>query len=199
MPSANIIERLTGAGSPGQGSLVIPAFSPSGTGATVVTNQAGNPAILTVGGTQYLNALGAAAASYGCNLDGFRFRVRLVYKFTTTGASNLTIGFQLGNSATASSNTTIANSGSAKQSDTVSGHGWCEAELLWSSVLAKLSGRYEGYHAGTADAYVSPAICLNSPPYAAAAQSNLLFVPVITASGSTNSTLLITEFVAETV
>ncbi len=196
MPSINIIERLVGANSPAQGVNAIPSIVPTGTSAFVVTNQAATAAVLSVGGAQY--ASGASTApSFGVNFDGFAFKLRICGKATTGGATNLTVAIQLGSTTTVTSGNTVATTGALALPSSGSATFQLECVCLWDSVGQKVQGAIlpSSWVHATA---VSTAVLTNANAVAAATQSLLQFVPVLTFSATTGVTLTISEFVAET-
>lgn len=199
MPNANVIERLVGSNSPAQGSLVIPAYSPTTTSAAVVLNQAGGAAVLTVGAAQMLSATSPTTltGTTAVNFDGFPFRLRLVGKVTTGTSTNVTIAIQLGASTTVTTaNNLVITAATAVNTASVN---FCvEVTALWDSATAKVAGMISpNCWIGTTN---TPTSAVLSNSVAATAQTSLQFVPVITASATNASTIVtITEFVAETV
>lgn len=193
MPNANVIERLQGANSPAQGPYVIPSYVPTTTSATVLTNQQGNAAVLSVGTTQYLSGA-STAPSFAQNFDGFAFKLRINGKVTTGASCNVTVAIQQGNSTTVTSSNNVAAT-STLAVNTTSANFQLECVCIWDNVSQKIQG------------VISPWSWTNTTAVAAAAlsnsvtvtsQSNLTFVPVVTFSATTGATMTISEFVAET-
>lgn len=192
MPNINLIERLVGGNTPAQGVNSIPSYVPTTTSATVLTNQAGAAAAVSVSGTQYLSGA-SAAPSFGVAYDGFAFKLRLVGKVTTGASCNITVAIQLGSTTTVTSGNNVAAS-SATAVNTTSANFLLEAVCLWDNVTQKLGGYIQGQVNNTVVTYAALTNAV-----AATSQSLLAFVPVITASATTGCTVSITEFVAETV
>lgn len=190
MPNANTVERLVGAASPAQGTLVIPSISPSGTSAFIPTNQSGSAATLSVGNAAML----AAPATGGINFDGLAFKLRLVGKATTTQSCNITAAIQLGSSTTVTSGNTIATTG-AKALNTASGNFMLEATVVWDSTSTKISGFQTGV--GADQSLISLAALTNNVTTGSLA--TLQFVPVLTASATAGTVISINEFTAEVV
>lgn len=191
MPNANTFSRLVGAASPAQGVLAIPQVQPTTTSAFIVTNQLGNPAILS------FNSSGIAAPTTGgAGLDGFAFKLRLVGKATTTQACNITAAIQLAlsPSTTVSANNNIAIF-STKALNTASGNFILEADCVWDSVSTKLSG----FQKGVAVDQTVVALAALTNNVTAAGLSTLSFVPVLTTSATTGTVVSINEFSAEVV
>lgn len=193
MPNANTIERLVGANTPAQGANAIPSYVPTATSATVITNQAGNAAVVTVAGAQNLSGA-TTAPSFGVNFDGFAFKLRIVGKVTTGASCNVTVAIQQGNSTTVTAGNTVATTG-AIAVNTASANFFLECTCLWDVVTAKIQGIINSCQVN--NTLVDDAALTNA--VAVTAQSSLTFVPVITFSATTGATLSITEFVAETV
>jgi len=193
MPNANLIERLQGGTSANQGPYVILAYVPTVTTATVLTNQQGNAAVLSVGTTQYISG-STTAPSYALNFDGFAFKLRISGKVTTGASCNVTVAIQQGNTTTVTAGNTVATTG-ALAVNTASGNFQLECTCIWDSVGQKIQGVInESWVNATA---VATAVVTNQ--VAVTAQSSLTFVPVITFSATTGATMTISEFVAETV
>lgn len=192
MPNANTIERLMGAPTPAQGTLVIASYVPSGTSATVLTNQSGSAAVLSVGGTQMLSGA-TTAPSYAVNFDGFPFKLRIAGKVTTGASCNVTVAVQQGNSTTVTSGNTVMTTG-AVAVNTASATFCLEGTFTWDNVAQKIMGFFTGQ---INNSLVSLAAATNA--VSVTAQSSLQFVPVITFSATTGATMTISEFVAEAV
>lgn len=192
MPNQNTISRLVGVGSGSQGTLAIPLVSPTTTSAFAVTNQLGNPAILNVGS----GANPVAASQGGAGVDGLAFKLRLIGKATTTQSCNITAAIQLANSTTAvSSNLRVATTG-ALALNTASGNFQLEASCVWDSASNKLSGFQVG--TGIDQSLVSVAALTGTTNLNSVATSlPLQFIPVLTASATTGTTIAIDEFTAE--
>jgi hypothetical protein len=192
MPNMNLIERLMGGNTPAQGVNAIPSYVPTATSATVLTNQAGSAATLTVGTTQYPSGA-TTAPSFGVAYDGFAFKLRIAGKVTTGASCNITVAIMQGSTTTYTSGNVVATT-AATAVNTSSNNFILEALCLWDVVSTKLNGYQTGQIANT---LVSLAALTNS--LALTSQTSLQFVPVITASATTGCTVTITEFVAETV
>src|SRR5215469_6095536 len=150
MPNQNNIDRLVGANSPAQGSFVIPVYTPSTTNASVVLNQAGGAAVLSVGQSQMLSASTTASltAVTAVNFDGFAFKVRLVGKITTGSSTNITVAIQLGNSTTTSSSLNVAASGAIAVNST-SANFIAEATCVWDGISQKVNSFHTGQNNNT--------------------------------------------------
>jgi len=191
MPNINVFSRLVGANSPAQGVNAIPSYVPTGTSATVITNQAGGAAVVTVGGS----VSGATTApSFGAGFDGYPFKLRIVGKVTTGASCNVTVAIQQGNSTTVTAGNTIATT-SARAVNTTSATFFLEAICMWDNVKQTVTGLQYGFINNVAD----PTIAIVSNAVSVTTQSSLQFVPVITFSATTGATMTITEFVAEAV
>lgn len=191
MPNQNTVGRLAGAPSPAQGSLVIPAFVPSGTSAAVVPCQTSSTtaAVLTVG-----NAAGqpTGAQTYGSGFDGLTFKLAIAGKVTTKASCNVTVAIQQGNNTTVTSGNTVCTTG-AKAVNTASAGFRLEAIVNWDSTSQVLGGWQIGQ---VNNSLVSAAALTNA--VSVTSQANLQFVPVVTFSDTTSgTTMTITEFTAE--
>lgn len=192
MPNSNNIERLLGSNSPAQGVNAIPSYVPTTTSATVLTNQAGAAASLSVSGPQYLSGA-AAAPSFGAGYDGFTFKLRISGKVTTGAACNVTVAIMQGATTTYTAGNVVATT-AATAVNSSSNNFTLEATCLWDVVSTKLNGYQTGQIANT---LVTVAALTNS--LALTTQTSLQFVPVLTVSATTGVTVSITEFTAETV
>ena len=183
--------RLSGAASPAQGANVIPAYVPTGTSATVLTNQPGNAAVLTVATGAELSSTTSASTSFGVNQDGIPFKIKISGKVTTGASCNVTVAIQQGSSTTVTSGNTIATTG-AVAVNTASANFLLEAVCVWDNVTQKIMGYQTGQ---INNSLVSLAALTNA--VAITSQSSLQFVPVITFSATTGANMTISEFVAE--
>jgi len=196
MPNSNNIERLVGGPSTSQGVYAIPAYVPTATTATVLTNQAATAAVLSVGTTQYISGA-TTAPSFAVNFDGLPFKLRINGKVTTGASCNVTVAIQQGNSTTVTSGNTIATTG-ALAVNTTSGNFQLECVVIWDAVGQKLQGAILPSSWVNATA-VATSVLTGANAVAAATQSLLTFVPVVTFSATTGATMTISEFVADTV
>jgi hypothetical protein len=192
----NLIERLLGSNSPAQGVNAIPSYVPTTTSATVLTNQTGAAAVLSVSGTQYLSA-STTAPSFGVAYDGFPFKLRITGKITTGASCNLTVAIQQGNTTTVNASNSVATTG-ALAVNTTSANFQLECVCVWDGVGQKIQGAILPSSWVNATA-VAAAVLTNSNGVSVTSQANLTFVPVLTVSATTGCTVTITEFVAETV
>lgn len=189
----NVFAKLDGAPSPAQGANVIAAYIPANTSAAVVTNQAGNAAVLTVGQGSYLSGA-STAPSYVSNFDGRPFKLRICGKVTTKASCNVTVAIQVGSNTTVTSGNTVATTG-AVAVNTANANFCLEAVVVWDNVTQKIGGWLIG---SINNSLVSVAALTNA--VAVTAQSSLQFVPVITFSDTTSGTqMTISEFAAEAV
>jgi hypothetical protein len=194
MPNQNVLARLVGAPSPAQGALAIPSYTPSGTSATVLTNQLGNAAVLTVAQGSLLSGA-TTAPSYAVNFDGFPFKLRIAGKVTTGATCNVTVAIQQGNTTTVTSANNVATTG-ALAVNSASANFVLECLVVWDNVSQKVFGTISGSSYVNATA-VAAAVLTNN--VSITSQSSLQFVPVVTFSATTGATMTISEFVAEAV
>lgn len=195
MPNSNNISRFLGAGTPAQGSNVIPSITLVTTTEQLFVAQQGGTAILfpQPGGV----VLGAAAApSYGSGFDGFPFRVRAAFKCTTGGTSTVIINMycnQVGSTITAGNLIATVTSQSLV---TASASGFLEYTCMWDSVSKVLNGQQMGSFGTSVKAAVVGASTNVSIP----ALANLNFSLSATNGSSVTGTIVaVTEFVVDTV
>lgn len=185
-------EVLIGAPSPAQGVNVIPAYSPSATTATVLTNQPGNAALLAVGTPQYLSGA-TTAPSYVTNWDGRPFGLRVSGKVTTKASCNVTIAITVAaaTATTYTSGNVVATTG-AVAVNTASANFDLHCELMWDNVSQKLAGIQTGQ---INNSLVTLAAITNA--VSVTTQAGLQFVLAATFSDTTTgTTLTISEFEA---
>ena len=187
MPNANTVDRIVGAPSPAQGSGAIPAFTPSGTSATIVLNQPGNAAVVSA---RPAGALGGSA-SFAANFDGNPFKVRVAGKVTTAASANITVAILCQNSSTYTSGNVIATTAATAVNSTTQNF-VLEATCMWDSVTAKINGFQIGQIANT---LVSAAAVTNA--VAVTALSGLNFNIAVTTSSGGNATFYFSEFAIE--
>jgi len=174
MPNANTVEFAQV--SPGQGIYAIPLYVPSGTSATIVTNQLGNAAVIS------LNNGSLTSSNYGVGWDGARFAVRIWGKVTTKASCNVTVAIACQSSTTYASGNLIATTG-AIAVNTASANFYLDADCVWDSVTAKIMGRLAGQVNNTA---VAAAALTNA--VAVSAITSLNFCPAVTFSDATAGT-----------
>lgn len=193
MPNANTISRIVGAPSPAQGTMVIPDYVPTGTSATVLTNQLGTAAILQVGNS---NAQPTGSQGYGSGFDGFMFKVRIAWKVTTGASLNVTvaIGVPGATATTYSSGGVVATTGTQAY-NSMSGNGFLEFKGMWDSTGGTVSGYYTGNVGATTPAIIDLTTATNS--VAVSTQAGLQFVPIVTCSATTGVKFTVTEFTVE--
>ena len=162
--------------SPGQGIYAIPLYKPSGTSATIVTNQLGNAAVISLNNGQ------ATSANYGSGWDGGRFKVSIWGKVTTKASCNVTVAIACQTSTTYASGNLIATTG-AIAVNTTSQNFFLEADCIWDSVTAAINGLLKGQVANTA---VSQAALTNA--VAVTGVTGLNFCPAVTFSDATAGT-----------
>lgn len=192
MAQASSFAVLIGAPSPAQGANVIPAYSPTGTSATVITNQPGNAAVLTVGEGSFLSGA-TAAPSYVVNWDGRPFALRVSGKVTTKASNNVTIAMTVAASTatTYTSGNVVATTG-AVAVNTTSANFNLYCELMWDNVSQKLAGIQTGQ---INNSLVTLAAITNA--VSVTTQAGLQFVIAATFSDTTTgTTLTISEFEA---
>jgi hypothetical protein len=201
MPNSNLISRYVGAGSPAQGTNIIPSLSFTTNTEALFTNQAGGVAVIypqPVG-----QVLGATTApSYGSGFDGFAFKVRAVFKLTVTATSTTGIISIYANQV--STTITSGNKVATVTSQSLSGgtttaytSGFLEAYCIWDSLGLTLSGLQTGVF-GSGSAVSS--VALTNTAISIPALTNLNFsLTGNTGTGSKAAQFAITEFAVETV
>lgn len=186
MPSSNVIARLTGVSSAGQGRNAIPLITPALTSATIVLDATGQPATLNVGGN-LLSGTSALASGF----DGFGFRLRAVGKAITTASATLTVAIVQGNTSTYSSSNVLGTT----LNYTVNGstNFIIECTLLWDSQTQYING----YQLGQIGNQVNATSALINDVLVST-QSGLQFGIAVTCSSAGAGTFGIAELVAET-
>ncbi len=192
MPNVNVFERLVGANSPAQGTLVIPSLTLASNVETLFPAQVGGTAIL---GPPNSTAQGSSTApSFGVNIDGFPFRVRAAFKVTTGGTSTAVIAIYVGSTIVAGNKVATITSQSLV---TTSASGYLEANLIWDAVSQKISGFQVGCF-GTATPLANTA--LSNTAIAVTSVTGLQFVATANlGSNVAGSIFTLTEFCMEAV
>jgi hypothetical protein len=196
MPSPLNISRLQGAPSPAQGVNAIPVLTLTTNTETLITNQAGNPAVISPQPAGQI--VGATTApSYGSGFDGYPIRVRATFKAQNTVASSTAIVALYANQVgtTITSGNKVGTITSQSLGATGSAAGYIEANLIWDGMGQILTGTYHAAFGSASQIEVA----LTNTTIAIAALANLNFS--LTAQCGTTSksvNFIITEFVVDT-
>lgn len=186
MPNANVIDKVTGAASPAQGTKAAPAITLLTTAEKLVLDATGATATVSCQPS-------AAFATLGTQ-DVFAFKVRATFKTTTGGTSTSVVSIYLGSTIVSGNKLGSVTSQSLV---TLSASGFLELYLIWDSVSGKISGLQCGqYGSGTAVIYAA----LTNTAVAAATQQALQFcITATNGSSVTGTTFTLGELVVETV
>ena len=195
MPNLNVISRFGGAGSPAQGTNVIPSITLVATTEQLFAAQQGGTAIIFPQPTGQL--LGATAApSFGSGFDGFAFKVRAVFKCTTGGTSTVVINLYCNQVGTTIVAGNLLAQITSQSLATASASGYLEYYGIWDSVSKVLNGTQLGAF-GTS---VKSSVVGQSTNVSIPSLTNLNFALSATNGSSVTGTILaVTEFVVETV
>jgi len=195
MPNANVVMRAVGAGTPAQGSLVIPSLLLTTNTETLFTAQAGGPVVIA----PFPPAQFAGTLGFGSGYDGFPFKVRAAFKAANTIASSTAIIAmyvnQVGTTITAGNK--IGTVTSQSLSATGSAAGVLECICVYDSVSASIGGYQQGWFGS--GSLVTQAAFTGAATIAISALANLNFSLTATCGTTAKSvTFTVTEFAIET-
>ena len=193
MSNVNVISRYVGAGTPAQGTNVMPVTLLTTNTETLINNQTGNPAVI------YPQPTGQfTSTTFGNGFDGFPIKVRAAFKVSNTVASSTAIVAIYANqvSTTITSGNKLATVTSQSLGGTGSTSGVLEAFIIWDSVGQTISGYQHGYFGTT---LLAPAALTNTAVSITALSSLNFSITATCGTTGKSVSFYITEFVVETV